>query len=77
MPQNSVVKKKTIAIDDVIYEDWTYAQKLGFRCNVCDKHKRSTHIVYAFSNGKTTKMCKHCFSNIVNNDNKPNNCKNN
>lgn len=67
MPQNSVVKKKTIAIDDVFYEDWTYAQKLGFRCNVCDKHKSSNHIVYAFSNGKKTKMCKHCFSNIVNN----------
>ncbi len=67
MPQNSVVKKKTIAIDDVIYEVWTYAQKLGFRCNVCDKHKSSNHIVYAFSNGKKTKMCKHCFSNIVNN----------
>lgn len=38
MPQNSVVKKKTMVIDDVIYEDWTYAQKLGFKCNVCDKH---------------------------------------
>lgn len=57
--QNSVVKKKTMAIDDVIYEDWTYAQKLGFRCNVCDKHKSSKHIVYVFSNGKKTKMCKH------------------
>ena len=67
MSQNSVVKKKTMAIEDVIYEDWTYAQKLGFRCNVCDKHKSSNHIVYAFSNGKKTKMCKHCFSNIVNN----------